>query len=553
MNKKIVIIILIVAIVALPFIFRQEREKIFEADDELIVVSAHQGSTRFEFTIAFKEWYLKRTGRTVKLDWRKPGGASEIVKYLSSHFENSFRLYWENELKRPWTFTVQKNYLNTKIVLGDDPSKDTEAEAARRAFLESNASCDIDVWFGGGDYDFKIAASQGKLVPARVFKEYPEWFKDEIYPHYFGGDLMWETDGRWFGVVFSSFGFVYNEDVFKRINYPGTPDRWSDLARPELINELCLADPTKSGSVSKAFEVIVQEQMQRVANDYESKGYKVYKADKNSAGKRLEPWVLEEGWNRAMQMVQLFAANARNFTDEAGKAVLAVASGNAGFALALDFYARYQMQNIKERIGYVWMELVLPKGGTAVSPDCIALFKGAPHKEVAELFIEFVLSPEGQKLWFLEPGTPGGPVKYALRRMPERRDIYTKEVLEHAVDKVNPYVELDFFVYQTEWTGPYSVELRFVIRSAFIDARDELNRAWGAIIAARKEGRTDDADEAFAIMQDLSEVSYKKVQTTISKALKGGDPLEEIRLSSYLTNHYIAQYDRAYAVAKGRK
>ena len=42
------------------------------------------------------------------------------------------------------------------------------------------------------------------------------------------------------------------------------------------------------------------------------------------------------------------------------------------------------------------------------------------------MFIEFVLSIDGQKLWNFKTSSPGGPERFALRRMPVRRDFYAQ-------------------------------------------------------------------------------------------------------------------------------
>ena len=57
-------------------------------------------------------------------------------------------------------------------------------------------------------------------------------------------------------------------------------------------------------------------------------------------------------------------------------------------------------------------------GGTSVGVDPIGVFRGAPDPALASEFIEFMVSEKGQKLWNWKPGTPGGPQRYALRRLP---------------------------------------------------------------------------------------------------------------------------------------
>ena len=96
--------------------------------------------------------------------------------------------------------------------------------------------------------------------------------------------------------------------------------------------------------------------------------------------------------------------------------------GEVAAALAIDFYAWTQIKlDGKEKIGFV-----LPAGLTPLTPDPIAVLKGAPNLQAAKRFIEFVLSPEGQRLWVLPKGYPGGPVQHELLRIPVLPEVYRK-------------------------------------------------------------------------------------------------------------------------------
>ena len=60
--------------------------------------------------------------------------------------------------------------------------------------------------------------------------------------------------------------------------------------------------------------------------------------------------------------------------------------------------------------------------------------------DVAREFIAFVMSPEGQKLWNWKVGTPGGPQRYALRRLPILPALYAPEFRPLRSDpEVDPY------------------------------------------------------------------------------------------------------------------
>src|SRR5213075_504168 len=73
----------------------------------------------------------------------------------------------------------------------------------------------------------------------------------------------------WIGVALSSFGIVYNPDVYATLNgRPAQrraklpePRTWQDLARPELAGLVALADPAHSGSAGVAFLMVIQRRM----------------------------------------------------------------------------------------------------------------------------------------------------------------------------------------------------------------------------------------------------------------------------------------------------
>ncbi len=543
--KYFVILLLIAGVVGLPFLLEKPGETIGDSEDTVVVITPHNEAIRFEFENKFREWYEGKTGRTVDVDWRTIGGTSQIVRYIQSEFENAFRNYWINELDRDWTGEVAASFDDPDVELPQEGDLNgmTSAMEARKAFLESDVSVGMDIFFGGGSYEFQRQSGKGNLVAWETGEELEERFPPDIFPQKFAGEVFWDPQGKWIGAVLSSFGIIYNVDSIKRLGIREPPTAWTDLANPRFFGEVALADPTKSGSMTKAFEMIVQEQMHRSVDAAKQEGLSVEAAEERG---------LAEGWMNAMKLIQKIAANSRYFTDSATKVPMDVADGDSAVGMCIDFYGRFQAQVVEMRGGGDRVRYVTPQGASTLSADPIGILRGAPNREVADLFMEFVLSNPGQQLWGQRVGTEGGPIEYALRRSPAFRTMYEppfRELLSEP--EVNPYEQVGNFVYRPDWTGRLFTPLRFIIRVAFIDPKDELSRAWEAILAARERGDVAVAEEAERILSDLGVIDFEQASGPIKNTLSDGDAIDEVRLARELADRFRAQYERARKVADG--
>lgn len=536
MLKRALIILALVAIVALPFVMRPERHALERADDTLTIITPHNEAIRHEFGAAFRPWYRAKTGRTVALDWRVIGGTSEIARFLESEYVAAFRNHWTGQLQRPWSSEVQAGFTNARLGAGASE----EARTAREAFLASEVGCGIDLFFGGGSYDFVMQANAGRIVPTEVFERNPKWFREGTVPLEFAGESYRDPEGRWVGNVLSSYGIIYNRDALRRLGIETPPRRWRDLADPRFLGEVALADPTKSSSIAKAFENVIQQEMQR-------------RAGAGKGGEEAEVAAIREGWMAGLKWLQLIGANARYFTDSSQKPPIDVAQGNCAAGICIDFYGRAQAEVAAVRSGTEEARLGFstPRGGTVPSVDPIAILRGAPHREVAEAFIEFTLSMEGQKLWNFRPGTPGGPERYALRRLPVRRDFYVEDAWKEfrSDPDEHPFEEEEQLVYRPERTAHLFRELAFIIRVMTLDTHAELKSAWRAVAAAPEPVR----DRALAVLQDLSAVSYERAEGEIKRALTSRDKVSEITMARTLAETFRENYRRAEAIARGEE
>ncbi len=87
--KRIGIIVgLLAVIVLLPVLLRKETATANpgDADDRLVIITPHNESIRNEYGEAFATWWKEKSGRSVYVDWRTPGGTAEIRKVLDSGF-----------------------------------------------------------------------------------------------------------------------------------------------------------------------------------------------------------------------------------------------------------------------------------------------------------------------------------------------------------------------------------------------------------------------------------------------------------------------------------
>ncbi len=539
MTRNFLIVFALVAIVGLPFLLRPRDSLLAEADETLVVITPHIEAIRYEYARGFRAWYKARTGRTVRIDWRVPGGTTEIARYLVGGYQAPFENLWRRRAKMSWSDVAQKSFDDPKIKLGPDPAKDTEAQMARRAFLDSTASIGIDVFFGGGSFDFTQQAAAGRLVDCGFVRDHPELFGDgpNQIPRTLGGEPFYDAEGRWIGNVLSSFGICYNFDALRRLGVTQPPRNWDDLANPVYLGQVALADPNMSGVVTKAFEMIIQQRIdQRVRSPLPGANHD-------------EAQTVAAGWSDAMQLIQKIGAGTRYFTDASTKMPIDVSESDAALGMSIDFYGRFQAESDRDpRTGKERMRYFNPPGGTSIGVDPIGTLRGAPHPALARAFIEYVMSIEGQKLWAFKVGAPGGPEKYALRRSPVRRELYASEFAAYRSDPDSqPYEEAKSFTYHPAWTAPLFNPIRFIVRVMCIEPHEEARDAWTALIQAKFP------PQATQRFQAVEAVDYGEARGRIADALKNPDKLVETRLAAKLTTHFREQYQEAAKLARAGK
>ena len=124
---------LLALLIALPLALRQDTTQLPTGGARrLVILTPHGESIRREFAESFARDWQRRTGEAVYIDWRSPGGTSEIRMVLDAGY--------------------------------------------KAAEEEGRAGVGIDLLFGGGAPDFEGQDRLGRLERLRVLDTHPEWF-----------------------------------------------------------------------------------------------------------------------------------------------------------------------------------------------------------------------------------------------------------------------------------------------------------------------------------------------------------------------------------------
>ncbi len=538
MKRIVAVILAATAVVALPFLFRRDQPATArERGDEvtLIIITPHNKAIREEFGAAFKRWYSDSYGVNVEVDWRSLGGTTEIMRYLESEFTGSMRSWWERQGGR-WPGAGAQAMYDPGFTSASNGVAAAGMGAIHQAFRDNDSSeiatARIDLFFGGGVYDHEKAERMGLTVPAwESGKEPIGIFKDDsgnvMIPVSRSGEVW--RGAAFYGTVLSTFGICYNPERLADLGIEDAPRTWADLTDPRYFAQVGVTDPTKSGSVAKAFEMIIQQSCWEAVAAAGFSRAEALEWEEMIGAARLAPGKLPEGvpaayqeamasgWLAGINRIRLIAANARYFTDAAGKVPIDVSMGATAAGIAIDFFGRFQEEYTRAADGSSRMVYITPAGGSSVSADPISLLRGAPNRELAERFIEFCLGEEGQKLWNYRVGTPGGPESFALRRLPIRRDYYppgddatnlVSRAEGHArytsdeltAPEVDPYRIAQEFTYVPRWTARHFGIHRDLIRAICIDSGEELRGAWRAIISSKN---VHGGEEALELLEHL--------------------------------------------------
>jgi hypothetical protein len=306
-----------------------------------------------------------------------------------------------------------------------------------------------------------------------------------------------DAQNLWVGSAISGFGFIYNDAMLRKCRI-APPARWDDLADSRFANLVTLADPSQSGSAAAAYLAIACS-----GDDWPS------------------------GWAKLLAVL----ANARQFTDSAGAAANAPVLGESLVATCIDFYGATRVAEAPDDLKYI-----TPRGQTTFTPDPISILRDAPSPQLAQRFIRFVLSRQGQALWAYRVGEADGPLRRPLGRQPIRRDIYAD------AGPMLPYIVNPYESGSAMTLTPEKKRISFSVLRELVFQAAVVNRAAMASARSRLDASGRDA-ELMAEMNRLPQnVATLDAMAATADAMK--DPAKREQISRGWRDFFAAKYAR---------
>lgn len=264
------------------------------------------------------------------------------------------------------------------------------------------ANPQADVWWGAPAPLFMKAADEG-LLQAYT----PTWSGaiDSIYH---------DPEHRWYGTFLTPEVIGFNSE---KLTPETAPQDWDDLLEPEWKNRVVIRDPLPSGTMRAIFTAMI---------------LRFY-------GESQSP---EQGfdWLRKLD------ANTHSYAPDQTLFYLKLSRGEGDVTLwnMPDMLLQKNLNNLP--FGYV-----VPKSGTVVVTDCIAIVAGAKHPELAKKFYEFVTSEQA----FVEQA-------HQYYRIPSRNDIPREKLPEWMREplKVMPIDWKIFAEKSDEWIKYWNENIR---------------------------------------------------------------------------------------------
>ncbi|MEK9139315.1 MAG: extracellular solute-binding protein, partial [Bacteroidota bacterium] len=227
-----------------------------------------------------------------------------------------------------------------------------------------------DIWWGAPSTIFAKAETEGLLE-----KYTPSW--DTAV-----GVESKSADGFWYGTFLTPEVIMYNNRVLSEAD---APKDWDELLDPKWREKIIIRYPLASGTMRVIYSALIQEQQRRTGSVDAGFSW-LRRVDANTKGYAADPTQLYLKIAREEALVTLWNLP--------------------------DVYLQAKMNGYP--FGYV-----VPKSGTPLIVDCIAIVKGTRNLPEAQRFYEFVTSKEALVHQAKEFGRIPARLDISLSELPE--------------------------------------------------------------------------------------------------------------------------------------
>jgi iron(III) transport system substrate-binding protein len=210
------------------------------------------------------------------------------------------------------------------------------------------ANPQFDVWWGGPVDSYIAAAQEGLLEP----------YDSPNAVNLRDPNLMKAEDNSWFGIYIGTLGFATNSNYLAENPELSAPTSWDDLLKPEWEDQILVAHPSSSGTSYTALCTILQMRDEAAAWQYE----------------------------RAL------AENVLQFTKSGSAPARFVGAGEAAVGIV------FSHDIVKQMEAGLPLTLTFPQDGTGYEIGGTAIVKGAQNPELAQLWVDWALTPGAQEL-----------------------------------------------------------------------------------------------------------------------------------------------------------
>ncbi len=462
-GPQILILVLFAVILGVPFFAHRASNRNAAAADEssapgakqergrLIVVTPHIEQIRVEFAKAFDRWHQRTHGQGVEIDYRTPGGTTEILKLLEATYGSA----------------MQRRIADAR---GSNPAMLVDPTFSMDQMKPGEA--DFDIMFGGGTFDHDRLRSRGATVSALIGAAGARSLPSETTSRkvslakprdainattidqlttietkatiegaaltlrvptsaIVGGakSLLPLAEGK--ATVDVELDLARCERVFNvRISTPPDPV-FTDAEMAAIFGEnkigvgqLYQDDRAKGGpkdqqhwvgAALSGFGIVFNRPLHKQMglseptswNDLRRPEYAglLAMADPRLSGSvaTLYDSILNaQGFDEGFRTLRDASANARSFAAASTQPPMDVSQGDGLAGVAIDFYGRFQAQAVLApgetsetgRLGYID-----PPGAVYVDADPVSILRGGPNPTLARRFVEFCMTEEAQALW----------------------------------------------------------------------------------------------------------------------------------------------------------